>query len=68
MAKPSKLRLLLLPILAPIFLIGWALAHTGQNQKPTKKRLPAAAKTTVHKDLVEIGVLAEEDQQQVVTN
>jgi hypothetical protein len=59
--KRSKIvRILLLPILAPIFLIGWSLYHIGESthkQKPKPKN-----KTSATPENIELMAIPEQEE------
>ena len=58
MARKRFVRILLIPILAPIFLIGWLLAFFGEHKVETKKSDQRTAAET-NEGAVEIGVMPE---------
>ncbi len=58
MARKRYLRIILLPFLAPIFLLGWMLAYKGEKVAP--KKLVAQTVKAVNQADLEMGVLAEE--------
>jgi hypothetical protein len=63
-ARKRYLRIVLLPLLVPIFLIGWALAHVGEKadnkKRPSQKARPL-------KEALEIGLLPEADNELELT-
>jgi hypothetical protein len=56
------IRIALLPILAPIFLVGWALAHIGE-QKLVSAKTPRPKVSIANKESgVEIGVFEAKEE------
>ncbi|HTY74745.1 MAG TPA: hypothetical protein VMD05_04185 [Candidatus Nanoarchaeia archaeon] len=58
MARKRFIRIALIPILAPLFLIGWLLAFNGKQKTEAKKPLQRTAKEN-RKDVLEVGLLSE---------
>jgi len=58
LARKRFIRIALIPILAPLFLIGWLLAFNGKQKADAKKRLQRPAKEN-KKDVLEVGMLSE---------
>jgi hypothetical protein len=58
--KKQRIRLLLLPILAPMFLLGWVLSFIGERGE-TKQMLKINAHkvTETREDTIQMGLMAE---------
>jgi hypothetical protein len=68
MAKNRLLRILLLPMLAVVFLIGYALATIGEP-KPRKTHKHMQNKPTQNTSPeIEIGVLVPQEEQPLITH
>ena len=66
MARKRSIRILLIPILAPLFLIGWLLAFSGQKKAENKKsRQKATEQTDPKRGVLEMGVLPEAADQEL---
>jgi hypothetical protein len=57
--KPSKLRILLAPIFAPIFLVGWIFTFLGESRDNKKQR--AVNKTPQKQEEITLSVISEEE-------
>lgn len=67
MAKKRVIRLALLPILAPLFIVGWMLAHVGEQK--SARRVPSRPRVvaTQKEDTFEIGILSEGKEELVIS-
>ena len=58
LARKRLLRIALIPLLAPLFLIGWLLTFSGQKKSESKKSNQKLAEKS-KEDPLEIGLLPE---------
>ena len=67
MTRRSIIRIALLPIFAPIFLVGWLLANIGKQNLVTRKAPSPIVLAAKKEGTIEIGLLAEDKEELVMT-
>ena len=66
MKKRRLLKIVLLPVLAPIFLIGFALTHFGEPKSGVKDIPHSKVKPSKEDETMEIGLLLEAKEEEMV--
>ena len=64
--KRRLLKIALLPILAPIFLIGFALTHFGEPKSEIRNVPRSKTKPSKEEETMEIGLLSEAKEEEMV--
>jgi hypothetical protein len=62
------LRIALLPILAPIFLVGWVVAHLGEQELASRKARRTRVSAAKIESPMEMGLLAERKEDEIVVS
>jgi hypothetical protein len=66
LTRRSIIRIALLPIFAPIFLIGWVLANIGKQNLAARKAPRPIVFVAKKEGAIEIGLLAEDKEELII--